>query len=176
MSTDPAPDPGVDVAYRTVDSPVGALLLAATDAGLVRLAFGSEDHDAVLARLAEKVGPRVRERPDRLDAAATQLDEYFAGRRRRFELPLDLRLSGGFHRVVLGQLQRIEYGSTASYTAIAAAAGSPKAVRAVGRACAGNPVPVVVPCHRVLRSDGTVGRYLGGGSVKQQLLDLETVA
>jgi methylated-DNA-[protein]-cysteine S-methyltransferase len=166
----------VDVAYRTLDTPVGSLLLAATDAGLVRVAYDVEDHDVVLTLLAKTVSPRVLRAPGRLDAVATELDEYFAGRRRRFDLSLDLQLVSGFRRTVLDHLQTIEYGSTASYTAIATAAGSPKAVRAVGTACARNPVPIVVPCHRVLRSDGTVGQYLGGTSVKKQLLALESAA
>ena len=163
----------VDVAYRTLDTPVGSLLLAATDAGLVRVAYDVEDHDVVLTLLAKTVSPRVLRAPGRLDAVATEIDEYFAGRRRRFDLPLDLRLVPGFRRTVLDHLQTIDYGSTASYTSIAAAAGSPKAVRAVGTACARNPVPIVVPCHRVLRSDGTIGQYLGGTSVKKQLLAME---
>jgi methylated-DNA-[protein]-cysteine S-methyltransferase len=166
----------VDVAYRTLDTPVGSLLLAATEAGLVRVAYDVEDHDLVLTLLAKTVSPRVLQAPARLDDVATEIDEYFAGRRRRFDLPLDLRLAIGFRRTVLDHLQAIDYGSTASYTAIAAAAGSPKAVRAVGSACARNPVPIVVPCHRVLRSDGTVGQYLGGTSVKKQLLALESAA
>jgi methylated-DNA-[protein]-cysteine S-methyltransferase len=166
----------LDIAYRTIDTPVGSLLLATTDAGLVRVAYDIEDHDVVLQTLATRVSPRVLRAPERLDTAATEIDEYFAGRRRRFDLPLDLRLSGGFYRTVLGFLQGIDYGTTASYTAIATAAGSPKAVRAVGTACATNPVPIVVPCHRVLRSDGTIGQYLGGTDTKKRLLALEAAA
>jgi methylated-DNA-[protein]-cysteine S-methyltransferase len=166
----------LDVAYRIVDTPVGPLLLAATPQGLVRVAYASENHDAVLQRLAEQVSPRILLAPSRLDQAATQVEEYFARRRNRFDLPLDLRLSRGFRRTVLDHLQTIEYGRTSTYTAIAAAAGSPKAVRAVGSACATNPLPVVVPCHRVLRSDGSMGQYLGGTSVKKTLLDFEAAA
>jgi len=163
----------LDVAYRTVDSPVGPLLLAATATGLVRVAYAREDHDAVLERLASTVSPRVLLAPARLDPVATELEEYFAGRRRLFDLPLDLRLAHGFRRAVLSHLSRIGYGQTASYAAVAAAAGSPKAVRAVGTACATNPLPIVVPCHRVVRSDGAIGGYVGGADAKRTLLSLE---
>ena len=166
----------VDVAWRTCESPFGPLLLAATRRGLVRVAFEREGHDAVRAALAAELGPRVLRAPRRLDAAARQLDEYFAGRRRRFELPLDLRLAHGFRRRVLAQLRRIPFGATASYASVARAAGSPAAVRAVGSACARNPLPLVVPCHRVVRSDGTIGEYLGGSAAKQALLALESAA
>jgi methylated-DNA-[protein]-cysteine S-methyltransferase len=161
----------LDVAYRTVDTPVGALLLAATPAGLVRVAYGSSDE--ALSSLAEKVSPRILRAPARLDAVARQLDEYFAGTRRRFEVPLDLRLASGFRRAVLDHLPDIGYGATASYAEVAAAAGSPRAVRAVGTACALNPVPIVVPCHRVVLSDGSMGRYAGGPEAKRTLLTLE---
>ena len=163
----------LDVAYRTVDTPLGSLLLAATVTGLVRVAFASEDHDRVLARLADRVSPRVLRAPARLDTAARELEEYFAGRRRRFEIALDLRLARGFRLAVLTRLPEIGYGTTASYAAIAATAGSPRAVRAVGSACATNPLPVVVPCHRVVRSDGGLGQYLGGVEAKRALLALE---
>jgi methylated-DNA-[protein]-cysteine S-methyltransferase len=123
--------------------------------------------------LAATVSPRVLRAPGRLDGAARQIEEYFAGRRTGFELPLDWRLSHGFRRTVLSQLPFIGYGSTASYAEIAAAAGSPKAVRAVGSACATNPLPLVVPCHRVVRSDGTAGGYAGGTAAKATLLTLE---
>ena len=163
----------IDVGYRTVDSPVGALLIAATDAGVVRIAFESEGHDSVLTALAERIGPRILRDPRRLDIAARELDEYFAGRRRRFDLPVDLRLAHGFRRAVVAALPTIDYGTTASYATVAAIAGSPAAVRAVGTACATNPVPVIVPCHRVVRSDGTIGAYRGGPAAKRLLLDLE---
>ncbi|MFH5823596.1 methylated-DNA--[protein]-cysteine S-methyltransferase [Georgenia sp. AZ-5] len=165
----------LDVAYRTLDTPLGSLLLAATGGGLVRVAFESEGHDAVLERLAALVSPRVLRAPARLDDAARQIEEYLAGRRRAFDLPVDLRLAGGFRREVLSHLPDIPYGRTASYTQVAAAAGRPRAVRAVGTACATNPLPVVVPCHRVLRSDGSLGGYLGGLATKKQLLALEGV-
>lgn len=163
----------LDVAYQTIDTPVGPLLLAATPEGLVRVAYASEDHDAVLAALAARISPRILNAPGRLDGAARELDEYFAGTRRRFDLPLDLRLATGFRRAVLGTLPGIGYGHTASYAAVAAAAGSPRAVRAVGTACATNPLPIIVPCHRVIRSDGSPGRYLGGPAAKNLLLHLE---
>ena len=163
----------LDVSYRTVDSPVGPLLLAATPAGLVRVAFEREGHDEVLTQLAADVSPRILRAPARLDEVARQLDEYFAGGRHRFEVPVDLQLAHGFRRTVLDHLRDIAYGTTASYSAVAAASGSPAAVRAVGSACAHNPVPLVVPCHRVVRSDGTIGQYLGGTDAKRMLLELE---
>ena len=163
----------LDVSYRTLDSPVGPLLLAATPAGLVRVAFDREDHDAVLARLATEISPRILRAPRRLDDAARQLDDYFARRRRRFELPIDLQLAHGFRRTVLTHLRAIPYGVTASYAAVAAATGRPAAVRAVGTACARNPLPLVVPCHRVVRSDGTIGQYGGGPEAKERLLRME---
>jgi methylated-DNA-[protein]-cysteine S-methyltransferase len=166
----------LDVAYRTIDSPVGPLLLAATEAGLVRIAYASEDHDAVLQALADRISPRVLNAPARLDGAARELDEYFAGQRRGFDLPLDWRLSAGFRRAVLSHLGEIGYGQTASYAAVAALAGNPKAVRAAATACATNPLPLVVPCHRVIYSDGRIGRYLGGPEAKRALLVLEAAA
>ena len=163
----------LDVAYRVFDSPVGPLLLAATEQGLARVAYAREDHDAVLQALADKISPRILQAPARLDPAARELEEYFAGRRHAFDLPLDWRLSAGFRRTVLEHLAEIGYGHTASYAAVARLAGNPKAVRAVGTACATNPMPVVVPCHRVVRSDGSMGGYLGGADAKQTLLTLE---
>jgi methylated-DNA-[protein]-cysteine S-methyltransferase len=166
----------LDVAYRTLDSPVGTLLVAATDAGIVRLAFERQHHDAVLEDLARRVSPRVLRSPKRLDRLARELDEYFTGGRRAFDLPLDWRLTAGFRREVLAHLVQIPYGVTESYALVAQAAGSPKAVRAVGTACATNPLPLVVPCHRVVRSDGTVGEYAGGPEAKRMLLSLEAGA
>lgn len=163
----------LDVAYRTISTPVGELLLAATEQGLVRVAYPGEGHDAVLARLADLVSPRILRAPARLDPVSAQLDEYFAGRRTAFDLALDLRLSKGFRRTVLGHLADIPYGRTESYAQVALAAGHPKAVRAVGTACATNPLPVVLPCHRVVRSDGTFGGYVGGVEAKHALLALE---
>ncbi|WP_127783888.1 methylated-DNA--[protein]-cysteine S-methyltransferase [Rhodococcus sp. X156] len=164
----------LDLAYRTVDSPVGSLLLVATERGLVRVAFAGEDHDAVLAALATRISPRVLHAPARLDQPARELAEYFAGQRQTFTVPVDLRLSSGFRRQVLDRMREIAYGRTASYRGLAVAAGSPRAVRAVGSACATNPLPVVIPCHRVLRSDGTLGGYLGGLAAKTVLLELES--
>ena len=164
----------LDVAYRTVDTPVGPLLLAATEQGLVRVAYPNQGHDAVLQALADRVSPRVLHAPGRLDPVARQLDDYFAGRRHRFDVPLDWRLSTGFRSTVLHHLAvDVDYGHTASYAALAALAGNPKAVRAVGTACATNPLPVVVPCHRVVRSDGAIGNYAGGVEAKRTLLELE---
>ena len=164
----------LDVAYRTVDTPVGPLLLAATEQGLVRVAYPNQGHDAVLQALADRVSPRVLHAPGRLDPVARQLDDYFAGRRQRFDVPLDWRLSTGFRSTVLHHLAiDVDYGHTASYAALAALAGNPKAVRAVGTACATNPLPVVVPCHRVVRSDGAIGNYAGGVEAKRTLLELE---
>lgn len=169
-------DQMLDVTYRTVDTPVGLLLLAATPRGIVRVAFESEGLDRVLAELAERISPRILSDAARVDTAAQQLDEYFEGHRRTFDLPLDFSLSKGFRLNVLQHLVSISYGSTESYTGVAAATGHPKAVRAVGSACATNPLPVIVPCHRVLRADGSLGGYLGGLDAKRELLALEAVA
>jgi len=163
----------LDVAYTTVDSPVGTLMLAATRKGLVRVAYDIEDHDRVLDTLSQKVSPRVLRAPQRLDAAARELDEYFGGQRQVFDLPLDLSLSTGFRQLVQRHLPEIGYGQTRTYGQVADLVGNPKAVRAVGTACATNPLPVVVPCHRVLRADGTPGGYVGGPDAKKTLLRLE---
>jgi methylated-DNA-[protein]-cysteine S-methyltransferase len=166
----------LDIGYRTLDTPVGTLLLAATPAGLLRVAYQQEGLDNVLADLATKVSPRILAAPGRLDDTVRQLEEYFAGRRRRFDLALDLSLSSGFRRKVLGYLPDIAYGQTASYQVVASAVENPRAVRAVGSACATNPLPLVIPCHRVIRSDGLIGSYLGGADTKRQLLELEAAA
>jgi methylated-DNA-[protein]-cysteine S-methyltransferase len=163
----------LDIAYRTVDTPVGTLLLAATTAGLVRVAYDVEGHDAVLTSLADRISPRVLRAPARLDSVARQIDEYFAKRRKVFEVAVDLRLAEGFRRSVIEHLREIGYGNRESYAAVAAAIGSPRAVRAVGTACAHNPLPVVIPCHRVVRSDGSTGQYVGGPLAKSTLLNLE---
>ena len=164
----------VDVAYTVVDSPLGRLLLAATQKGLVRVAYASEDHDRVLDTLGAKLSPRILRAPRRLDAAARELDEYFGRRREQFDLPLDLALSRGFRQTVQRHLPEIGYGQTRSYRQVAELVGNPKAVRAVGTACATNPLPVVIPCHRVLRTDGTLGGYIGGLDAKTTLLELES--
>ena len=166
----------LDVAYTTIDSPVGSLLLAATPKGLVRVAYDLEDHDRVLCALSQRLSPRVLRAPRRLDAAARELDEYFSGQRRVFDLPLDLSLSRGFRQLVQRHLPEIGYGQTRTYRQVAELVGNPQAVRAVGTACATNPLPVVVPCHRVLRADGTPGGYVGGPAAKEALLSLEAAA
>jgi methylated-DNA-[protein]-cysteine S-methyltransferase len=166
----------LDVAYTTVDSPVGTLLLAATREGLVRVAYDVEDHDRVLDTLSHRISPRVLRAPKRLDAAAREIDEYFAGQRRVFGLPLDLSLSTGFRQLVQRHLPEIGYAQTRTYGQVAELVGNPKAVRAVGTACATNPLPVVVPCHRVLRADGTPGGYVGGPDAKRALLRLEAAS
>ena len=166
----------LEIAYTVISTPVGELLLAATDAGLVRIGFGVEGHDAVLAQLSARVSPRILQAPGRLAKPVRQLEEYFAGTRREFSLALDFRLATGFRRTVVEHLPDIGYGSTASYAALAALAGSPGAVRAAGTACARNPLPVVVPCHRVVRSDGKIGNYLGGTDAKATLLAMEAAA
>jgi methylated-DNA-[protein]-cysteine S-methyltransferase len=166
----------LDIAYTTYDSPVGRLLLAATEVGLLRVAYEIEDHDRVLEIISAKVSPRILRAPKRLDEAMWELDEYFGGRRTTFDLPLDLGLSAGFRQLVQRQLAHIAYGHTQSYGQVAAAVGNPKAVRAVGTACATNPLPVVLPCHRVLKADGSLGGYAGGPATKAILLELESAA
>jgi methylated-DNA-[protein]-cysteine S-methyltransferase len=166
----------IDVAYTTVDSPLGKLLLAATLKGLVRVAYASEDHDRVLETLGQKLSLRILRAPKRLDVVAREIDEYFAKRRQVFDVNLDLSLSHGFRQLVQTHLPEIGYGQTRSYRQVAELVGNPKAVRAVGTACATNPLPVVVPCHRVLRTDGTLGGYIGGLEAKTALLNLEAAA
>jgi methylated-DNA-[protein]-cysteine S-methyltransferase len=166
----------LDVAYMTIDSPVGPLLLAATPKGLVRVAYDVEDHDRVLETLTRQISPRVLRAPKRLDVAARELDEYFARKRQAFDLPLDLSLSRGFRQLVQRHLPEIGYGQTRTYGQVAELVGNPKAVRAVGTACATNPLPVLVPCHRVLKADGTPGGYVGGPAAKMTLLRLEAEA
>jgi len=166
----------LDVAYTTIDTPVGSLLLAATEKGLIRVAYDSEGHDKVLDLLASKVSGRILRAPKRLDTVAKELDEYFARRRTAFDLPLDLSLSSGFRQLVQRHLPQIAYGHTESYKQVAQLVGNPKAVRAVGTACATNPLPIVVPCHRVVRTDGTLGGYAGGLAAKTALLKLEAAA
>jgi methylated-DNA-[protein]-cysteine S-methyltransferase len=164
----------LDISYRVIDSPVGPLLLAATEIGLVRVAFSREDHDAVLQHLSDSISPRILSGATRLDPAARELDDYFAGHRRAFDLPIDWQLSTGFRSTVLHLLPEIDYGHTVTYAVLAQSAGNPKAVRAVGSACANNPIPLVVPCHRVIRSDGSSGGYRGGMEAKRMLLELES--
>lgn len=164
----------VDVAYATLDSPVGRLLVAGTRRGLVRVVFGDNyPHDRVLLELAEDVSPRLLEAPARLDSVRRQLDEYFEGRRTKFDLALDWRLSHGFGRRVLNRTAKIPYGEVSTYKSMAVAAGSPRAARAAGNALGANPIPIVVPCHRVLHSGGGLGGYGGGLDRKVFLLELE---
>jgi methylated-DNA-[protein]-cysteine S-methyltransferase len=169
-----AGDAGVlDVAYSEVDSPVGRLVVAATPRGLVRVAYPLEPSDAVLEELAKRVSPRVLEAPGRLDEVRRELDEYFEGARQRFEIPIDWRLTRGFFRRVLRNTARIDYGRVRTYAEVAAGAGSPRAVRAAGNALGSNPIPIVVPCHRVVRTGGSLGGYGGGLDRKEFLLKLE---
>jgi methylated-DNA-[protein]-cysteine S-methyltransferase len=167
----------VDVAYARVDSPLGPLVAAATPHGLVRLAY--EDFngglDAVLDHLALRVSPRVLEAPARLDEVRRQLDDFFARRRRGFDVPVDWALTSGFTRRVLQATAAIPFGEVSTYQQVAQHAGSPKATRAAGNALGSNPVPIVVPCHRVLRTGGGLGGYTGGVDKKVRLLALEGV-
>jgi methylated-DNA-[protein]-cysteine S-methyltransferase len=165
----------LDVAYTTVDSPVGTLLLATTPRGLVRLGLPNQDRDTLLEDLAARVSPRVLEAPTRLDRVRRDLDLYFEGALHEFDLPLDWQLSRDFRRRVLRAIARIPYGQTRSYTQVATSAGNERAVRAAGTACGSNPIPIVVPCHRVLRSGGGLGGYGGGLPMKRALLALEGV-
>lgn len=165
----------LDVAYATFDSPVGTLLLAATPTGLVRVAYlDAGDEDAVLEDLAARVSPRVLAAPRTLDEPRRELDEYFAGRRNTFEMALDWQLTGGFGRRVLQATARIPYGSVSTYKDVAAQAGSPRGSRAAGNALGANPLPIVVPCHRVVYSGGGLGGYTGGVGRKRVLLAVET--
>jgi methylated-DNA-[protein]-cysteine S-methyltransferase len=162
-----------DVSYASLDSPFGTLTAAVTERGLVRLAFPEEDLDAVLDRLAARISPRIVETPAPPDSLRRELEEYFAGRRRRFELALDWTLVGPFARRVLRAAGEIPYGGVLTYTQVAAEAGSPRGSRAAGNALGSNPIPIVVPCHRVLRSGGALGGYAGGLDRKRWLLELE---
>lgn len=164
----------VDVVFEDHETPLGTLRLSATDAGVVRVILPAEDAEQVLEDLAGKVSARMlRTATPAITLARRELDEYFGGRRRSFDVPLDWTLTRAFRRRVLEATARIAYGQTSSYRQIAVAAGSPNAVRAAGSALATNPLPILVPCHRVLRSDGGLGQYLGGPAAKTQLLTLE---
>ncbi len=174
--TIPAAGAGLlDVAYATTDSPVGRLLLATTDRGLVRLAYldGDDEEEPVLTELATEVSPRVLVSPRRLDEPRRELDEYFAGDRREFDLAVDWRLTHGFARRVLQATARIPFGSFSSYKQVATEAGSPRGFRAAGNALGSNPIPIIVPCHRVLHSGGGIGGYTGGLERKRVLLAVE---
>src|SRR5690625_173017 len=160
------------VAYTTIESPIGELLLAATDAGVVRILFENGSWDAALDDLNRRIGA-VEQHPVVLTPVLTQLEAYCAGERKQFTIALYMRMASGFRRTALEHLRTIPYGETDSYAEVAEAAGSPRAMRAVGSACANNPIPLVIPCHRVVRSDGTLGGYGGGLGIKEQLLDME---
>ena len=168
-----AADGLLDVAYTTTDSPFGPLLLATTKHGLVRVGMPNQDFDELLEEIARRVSPRVLELPSELDDARRQLDRYFESDLQEFELPLDWRLTTGFRRRVLRATNRIPYGQTRSYMQMAKSAGNVRAVRAAGTALGSNPIPIVVPCHRVLRTGGGLGGYGGGLEMKQSLLRLE---
>jgi methylated-DNA-[protein]-cysteine S-methyltransferase len=168
----------IDVSYVVEDSPVGRLLLAATGEGLVCLHYlgGEDDLERSLAQLSARVSPRVLRAPRRLDTPRRELDEFFAGRRRDFDIALDYALvKPGFTRRVLEQTARIPFGQTVSYKGVAGMAGNDRAFRAAGTALGSNPLPIVVPCHRVLHAGGGLGGYTGGLEIKRRLLALEGV-
>ena len=165
----------LDVAYGTLDSPLGTLTVMVTPRGLVRLAYPHEDVEAELDDLATRVSPRILAAPDQTDEVRRQLEEYFGGRRRAFEVPIDWRLVRGFAGDVLRATARIPFGALSTYRDVAAEAGSPRAYRAAGNALGSNPLPIVVPCHRVVHAGGTLGGYTGGLDRKRYLLRLEGV-
>ena len=165
----------LDVAYGIADSPLGPLTVIVTPRGLVRLSYPGEGIDAQLAELAERVSPRILEAPERTDEVRRQLDAYFSGDRTSFDLPIDWRLVRGFAGQVLRATARIPFGRVRSYREVAAEAGSPNAYRAAGNALGSNPIPIVVPCHRVLHAGGGLGGYTGGIERKRYLLELEGV-
>jgi methylated-DNA-[protein]-cysteine S-methyltransferase len=172
--TERAAETGVaDVAYTTASTPLGELLVAATPRGLVRVSYLDAGQESELERLAARVSPRVVEAPGVLDGPRRQLEEYFEGRRRDFDLPLDWAMTAGFGRRVLRATARIPYGDTSTYRQVAGHAGNALAVRAAGNALGANPMPIVVPCHRVLRTGGGLGGYTGGLQRKEFLLELE---
>jgi methylated-DNA-[protein]-cysteine S-methyltransferase len=163
----------LDVAYAQVDSPLGPLTIAATKRGLVRVAYPERTVDQVLERIAVEVSPRILEAPARLDGLRRELDEYFEGERHKFDASIDWSLTKGFFRSVLQATKRIGYGKVRTYSQVAASAGNPKAVRATGNGLGSNPMPIVVPCHRVVRTGGAMGGYTGGLERKEFLLGLE---
>jgi methylated-DNA-[protein]-cysteine S-methyltransferase len=164
----------LDVAYAKLDSPVGTLLLAATPAGLMRIAYlDGDQEDSILDEIARRVSPRVLAAPRALDGPRRELDEYFEGRRRSFEIAIDWQLMSDFGRRVMAATAAIPYGSVSTYKDVAAGAGSPRGSRAAGNALGANPLPIVLPCHRVLRSGGSLGGYTGGLDRKRTLLAIE---
>ena len=166
----------VDVAYTHADSPVGELLLATSARGLLTVYYlDRRDEDQLLARIANHVSPRVLEAPARLDEPRRQLEDYFEGRRRDFDLPLDWTLVSEFGRRVLGRTAAIPFGKVSTYGEVAREIGSPGAARATGNALGANPIPIVVPCHRVLAAGGGLGGYTGGTQRKETLLRIEGV-
>jgi methylated-DNA-[protein]-cysteine S-methyltransferase len=184
LPSGPLPDIGgaaataglLDVAYATLDSPVGKLLLASTPTGLVRLAYiDYADEESVLADLAARVSPRILAAPRKLDEPRRELEQYFAGAREHFDLPVDWALTRGFGRRVLQATARIPFGAVSTYKQVATEAGSPRAHRAAGNALGSNPLPIVVPCHRVLHAGGGLGGYTGGLERKRLLLGVEGV-
>ena len=176
-----AEDEGLlEVAYGSVESPFGDMLAAVTPRGLLRLSYDPRRNDAVLEQIAERVSPRMLEAPQRLDPLRRELDEYFEGRRQKFDLKLDWRLTRGFFQKILRETARVPFCEVATYKQMAEAAGSPRAVRAAGNALGSNPIPIVVPCHRIVRTGGkmggyggTLGPYIAGPEIKQRLLELE---
>jgi methylated-DNA-[protein]-cysteine S-methyltransferase len=174
LLTERAEDEGLlDVAYTVVDSPFGPLVLAATRRGLVKVSFGQESPEKVVEELSAEISPRVLEAPARLDEVQRELDLYFDGRLKDFEVPLDWQLTRGFYRKVLRATSRVPYGEVSTYSEVAAKAGNPRAFRAAGTALGSNPLPIIVPCHRILQSGGGLGGYGGGLEMKQRLLKLE---
>jgi len=164
----------LDAGYDVIQSPIGALLVAATDRGLLRISFNrGYDPEATLEEIARVAGPRVLRAPSVVEAAHRELDEYFAGRRHRFDLAVDLRGFAPFSVLVLGELAKVPYGHTATYGELATRAGNPKAARAVGMVMNRNPMPVVLPCHRIVGASGNLVGYAGGLEIKEQLLRLE---
>ncbi|MFL5822362.1 MAG: methylated-DNA--[protein]-cysteine S-methyltransferase [Solirubrobacteraceae bacterium] len=165
----------IDVAYAIEDTPVGRLLLAATPRGLVRIAYLDRgvDQDQILLDLSAKVSPRILSSARGLDEPRRELEEYFAGDLKRFEVPLDWSLVRGFGRRVLEATARVPFGEVTTYTKMATAAGSPRAARAAGNALGANPLPIIVPCHRVLHASGGLGGYTGGLDRKRLLLGIE---
>jgi methylated-DNA-[protein]-cysteine S-methyltransferase len=169
-----AAEGAAEISYATVDTPVGVASVAATSRGVLSVGLPTEAVDDFLGRLADRVSPSIVEAPVTLDVARRELDEYFSGRRESFDLPLDWRLvPGGFYRKVLRATSRLPFGITATYGEIAAKAGNPRAHRAAGTALGSNPLPIVVPCHRIIRSGGDPGNYGGGPELKKWLLRLE---